>query len=115
MSALLEDSDPQSQSDYLLLEDRHPQIELVYHGSGGSMMAFTMSDRKTKQYLGQARFYDARKTLLIRMDLPEGFTACPDRFRGEDEDTGRPFSAPAWNTADEFVECLKKWPIKVTA
>jgi hypothetical protein len=61
--------------------------------------------------VGQARFYSSRKTILIRFDLPEDFTDCPDFLRGEDEDTEKPFQCPAWNTWEQFLKSLKTYPL----
>lgn len=96
-------------SDYLLLSGSIQDIRLEYIGSSISSDVFRLFFQDTE--VGQARFRSSRKTLLIRFDLPDDFTDCPDFLRGEDEDTGKPFQCPAWNTWDEFSAALIAYPI----
>jgi hypothetical protein len=95
-------------SDHLLLSDSIQDVRLEYLGGSITTDVFRLFFRGIE--VGQARFYSSRMTLLIRFDLPEDFTDCPDFFRGEDEETGEPFRCPAWNTWDEFSKALTAHP-----
>lgn len=105
----LREKSPQFASDDALLSGRVPGVTLEYIGGSIGMDAFRIYlDGKE---VGQARFFDGkRKTLLIRFDLPEVFNECPDWFRGQNEETGENFAAPAWNLWADFLASFKTHP-----
>ena len=96
-------------SDQLLLSGAIQDVRLEHLGGSIGTEVFRLFFRNVE--VGQARFYSSRKTILIRFDLPEDFTDCPDFFRGEDEDTEEPFQCPAWNTWGEFSKALIAYPL----
>jgi hypothetical protein len=96
-------------TDHLLLSESIQGVRLEYFGGSISTDVFRLFFHDIE--VGQVRFYSSRKTILIRFDLPEDFTDCPDFFRGEDEDTGQPFQCPAWNTWGEFSKALIACPL----
>jgi hypothetical protein len=95
--------------DQMLLSGSIPDVRLEYFGGSIGTDVFRLFFRNIE--VGQARFYSSRKTILIRFDLPEDFTDCPDFLRGEDEDTEKPFQCPAWNTWEQFLKSLKTYPL----
>ena len=102
---------PMQTFDQLLLSGSIPDVRLEYLGGSISTDVFRLFFQNIE--VGQARFYSSLKTILIRFDLPEEFSDCPDFFRGRDEETDKPFQVPAWNTWEQFLKSLKTYPINL--
>lgn len=105
----IREKNPQFKSDDDLLSGRVPGVSMEYIGGSNGMDAFRVLIGGKE--VGQARFFGGnRKTLLIRFDLPENFADCPDFLRGENEETGETWTAPAWNLWADFLESFKTNP-----
>lgn len=94
----------------VMLDDKDPDFELVYLGSGnaGRMDVFTVYRRSDGEKVGQVRF-DRDTTRMIRFDI-EGDIESPCPFYCGNDADDREQYAPAWDTRVGFVESFEKYP-----